>query len=78
MERVWGDWEAALFSELEVGEGRGCKESSSTSHQPAGFCRSHWVVRRTETIRVKGSAPRLAHGKPPIIDVSGIVNVYIF
>lgn len=28
LERVWGDWEAALFSELEVGEGRGCKESS--------------------------------------------------
>lgn len=35
-----GNWEAALFSELMVGdyEGGGNKESSSTSHQTAGSC----------------------------------------
>lgn len=34
-----GNWEAALFSELMVGDyDGGNKESSSTSHQPAGSC----------------------------------------
>lgn len=36
--RVRGDWEAALFSELEVGQGMGHKGSSGTSHQSAGSC----------------------------------------
>lgn len=50
---VRGTWEAAIFSELEVGEDRVGVEGSSASYQLADSCCPHRVV-RIEIIHAKG------------------------
>lgn len=50
---VRGNWEVAILSELEVGEDRVGVEGSRASHQLAGSCCPHRVV-RIEIIHAKG------------------------